>query len=340
MSISTVYEEAIASVTIRTAPDYSLAGCLIKYNLPNENISDIYDETIERFKLMLAVLDDEGMLSALSEISALSANRQPYSKRLNLDMLYMLVRMFIFIYKFEEQQYLVMPDELRILYEKSDDTKMFIGEAQNLIEMKKYATACLNLYGAFEAGRFAEVWNRYHKEKIDEEEAMDFFLDYRLFISSYYIFDDCYIVHTDLIDEDLDDLLERLEEMDIGYYMPTKSVINTYGEAGMRYEKTEYLIKLKEFIYSIFTDDDVAENVLGHITHPNLAGYIDIIYTHLADAGFPFENEQAINTFEKLYESFYLNMRDWDYCGYTQSQVALLFDLRTQPFKLDGSLME
>jgi hypothetical protein len=289
----------------------------------------------EQVTLILAVLDEEEMLSAIKEISALSASKQPYTESLNLYTFYMLVRMFIFLYSFEEQMYLVMPDELRIIYEKSDDTETINGEAQHLIEMKKYATACLNLYGVFEAGQFAEVWNRYHKEKIDDEEALDFFLDYRLFMSSYYIMDDYFIVNSKLEDDDLDDLLERQEEIDIGYYMPTKRVINVFSEIGMKYEKTEYLLKLKEFIYSIFTDAEKAEDVFGHITHPNLAGYNDIIYVILVDAGFPFEDEQAVNTFEKLYDRFYRNMRDWDYCGYTPSQASLLFDLQVPPFKLD-----
>ncbi|MCL1803688.1 MAG: hypothetical protein FWG30_08650 [Eubacteriaceae bacterium] len=327
-------EKTVDLLAKNTTPVYSLKDCLKKAGVPDEMLVDVYTDTITRFRSMVYVLNNVAARIELDELSLLTEGKLAYPKDASPILLSLLLHMYVFAFKYKEALYIVMPDELRSIYEESYTFEIISDEERHLKDMSKYAIACLNLYGVFDAGLFVEIWNKHHIEKINIEEAVNFFIDNLIFLDDYYI-QDGYIISTMLDENGFNDLLDSIDDLDIGYYMPTKSVINTFGEKGMEYRKTKYFLELEEFIESIFSDAGVAEEVLSFITYPTVAGYADAISDCLEQEGFPFDDEQAVNAFEKKYESFYRNMRDWDYGGYTATQVSILFDRNLLPFKLD-----
>ena len=132
---------------------------------------------------------------------------------------------FVYLFEKDDSFYLVFPVELAEIFREVTADEDFAGANAKNLELISYATALLELYGAYEINHFTAVWNHHHKDKITYKEAETFLSDLAYFDSDYY-FDDDYVVHDCLDADEFDKLWDGTCEMK--YYMPTKSVIREH----------------------------------------------------------------------------------------------------------------
>jgi hypothetical protein len=120
-------------------------------------------------------------------------------------------------------------------------------------ELRYYAAALLELYGAYENEQYVTVWNQHHRDKITYEEAEAFLSDLAYFNSDYH-FDNDYIVHDCMYTDEFDALLDETYELE--YYMPTKSVIRECFTRRYDYDNKVFGEKEMDDFLAIFLQNE------------------------------------------------------------------------------------
>ena len=252
----------IKKFAIETEPVYSLKECLklskerqelivenneIKEELGDINISDaLYGMVAENFIFNYIFFNNDQNEAFLNLIE---------NRKLELDHViyggyYFLYCLGIAYYFYsDEKLYCIIPDEIIEIYNNRDIEK--VKEQRDFcLEFYKYTVALCNLYGVFEAEQFVEVYNTYHRVKTTVEEYLDYVkvMGNRQMYFSIELNDegDSCLIYTGE-KEDSDELVESLfTHMEIGFFMPTRSLINHYFENA--FEDTYEFIKFKNYI--------------------------------------------------------------------------------------------
>lgn len=316
-------------------PVYTLAECLSAtpdnddgFDLEADRISDIK----ERFRTSLYLCDKE-QLDFVRFAAELSENRAVLKKVIHYP-LYTFVRNdFVFVFSNGGEYYLVLPKELAEIFHEVTGDEGFAAVNAAKLELKMYADALINLYGAYEIKQFVHVWNQHHKDKINLNEAETFLSDMACFHSDYYFIDD-YVVHECLFEEDFDDLWD--EVYDEEYFMPTKSVIREFAAQEHDFElKTPDEKAMDEFLAGFIEKENELDDLCWEIANSckRLQSPAEV-RTILEEADFPLDDEAAVRQFERLYNRLRDNTRIWELRGFMPYQYAAETGKRVKRFEL------
>ena len=233
----------------------------------------------------------------------------------------------------EEKLYLVLPDELREIYEQTTAEASFEPMRKHNREMNKYAMALANLYGACETGQFAAVWNQHHKDKIGQGDVERFMEQSCVYAYEYFLEGDYVFSQFLQNDDEIDDLLDSVSHM--AYYMPPKSVITLYGEVDYQ-ENIPEANAVVEFLNRYVPNDALPGDMLRYdiiLKCRRLEEPIGIVNT-LSRHGFPVQDKEAMKEFERVYKNFFENTHMWAFRGFTPSQYELETQNKVKPFKI------
>lgn len=226
----------------------------------------------------------------------------------------------IYMFRDEGQFYLAVPEEILAVMEEAD---MVPGAAPEDAwkrgdELWTYTLALLNLYGAYDTGWFAQVWNQHHKEKITAEQA-EAYLESMWNLQFYYWYHDGFVIASYFQNEQLlDAFLDQAA--DIPYYMPTKRDISyyyehDYDEDSPNYKKVEAFLEEK---MARETDSKFElALVMGVIGY---AGVLDLeelgVLEQLEGLGVVFTSPEEEKQFLALFAGMSENSRKWALCGW------------------------
>jgi len=338
--MDTEMEKLFGYAAIQSAPMYSLEECVAaeeqhrQIHAPDgaEGSAEYFEEIKERFRTAL-YLCDERERDFLSLAVESTVNKLAWTE----NMTYYPFRIFsnndfIYLFLWEEQYYLVLPDELMTIYnEVMADADFAAVNARN-VEMADYAAALLNLYGMYEIKWFAAVWNQHHKEKISEEEAEQFLSDQANFNADYFT-DVGFVLNEFMDDDELEELQEAIERLD--YYMPTKSVIRTYVQRGYDNSKISGEQEMDDFLAGFINDEQLLEIVqIGITISCERMEDPAFIRDLLEDVAAPLHDDTFVERFERLYNNLRYNTHVWPLRGFTPLQYQIETGNTILPFKL------
>jgi len=318
-------KELFELFAILSEPVYTLAEYFaIVNNRINNQVSNEYEESIdpimefkESFRKMVYFYD-ENKLAFLRFAAELSdkkgiwepdVNSAPFELFIDFD--------FIYLFKKDENYYLVFPDELKELFREITSDKNFAGINTKLLEQKFYATALLELYGIYDIYQFIEVWNHHHKDKITYKEAETFFIDRSCYEPDYY-FEKNYIVHNRLNKTKFNELLEIIQNKK--YYMPTKSVLMDCYSKIYEYRlpgDNEIDAFIAEYIENEYKLEKLQFEIKFSCEHLKKPAELSAI---LIESDMPVENTVFMEKFERLYNNLRNNTHVWTLRGFTLYQ--------------------
>lgn len=244
------------------------------------------------------------------------------------------IKGYLYLFAQEGQLWPVFPEELQPIWREAMTDEALLERLEFNQELCAYAGALSNLYGAYSPEQFVVVWNQHHKSKITEEQAAHS-LSEMLYFQEYYWLDEGLIVSDSVIsDDELDELLSETEDMP--YYMPTKSIIAQYADEGIYDESRPELQKMTAFLKTVVPDDvprrDDLELEIIYCCKEEM--HSSLVAEMLARYRFPLEDSQAVETFNRLYQSLFENTRLWTLRGDTPLHYAETTDQRLIPFRL------
>ncbi len=329
LTVNDKMKEMFEFEAIQAAPVHSLAECVAAAEERRQkdasddigNGTNPIEEIKERFCSSLYLCNEReraflALAAGTTEKKAAWAeevNYYPYRVFAHND--------FVYLFLWDEQYYLVLPDELLVIYNEVTSEASFPATNAQKLEMTDYANALLNLYGAYEIEWFVTVWNHHHKDKITMEEAEEFLSDRAYFNSDFYFYD-WFIVHDCMDEDEFEALWEKTEELD--YYMPTKSVIREYRGKGYDDSKIPGEREMENFLAEYIQEERLLENVLFEIKESceRLKLPADIRES-LADAAAPLDDEIFREKFERLYNNLRDNTHVWELKGFTPYQYQM-----------------
>ena len=326
--------ESIEERAIKSAPVYKLSECLA---LGGWEYSEITSEEIEEitdyFKRYICFFKDEQLKLIDDLIEAQKNNNAFVIEGDEFDFQHLYHEDFVFVFSSENKLYLIIPDELKNIYEETIKEENFHAELAYNREMAKYAIALVNLYGICEIEQFVAVWNQHHKEKTDRKETERFLDESCEFIEDYYLDDGLLISDCFINDDDIDDLFDEVKNLP--YYMPTKRVISLYGDEDCL-ENLPEAKKMSEFLNEYVPNDNIWADTLRLsiiFDCKRLEKPIDIVNT-LHDYNFPVTDKEAMDKFEKAYKILFENTHMWPLRGFTPYQYEQATGKKVKPFKI------
>ncbi|MCL2488761.1 MAG: hypothetical protein FWE80_08770 [Oscillospiraceae bacterium] len=314
--------------TIEAAPVYSLAECITaaEQRCQAEVFDDAPDgadpimEIKERFRSALYLCDaPEHAFLVLAVM--ITAKKEAWTE----NMYYGVFRVFahndfLYLFLWDEQYYLVLPEELIKIYHEVIAEESFAAVNARNLEMTDYAAALLNLYGAYEIEWFVTVWNHHHKDKITEEQAEKFLSDRACFHADFYFYD-WFVVHDCIEEDEFEELWESTEEID--YYMPTKSVIREYSKKGYDDSKIPGEREMEDFLAGYIQDERILETLQFDVKISCERLWLPaVVREALTDACAPLDDEAFCERFERLYNNLRDNTHIWELHGFTPHQYT------------------
>jgi len=324
-----------AEDAIQHAPVYALAECaaLSTKCFDKEDLADIAalsEGITERFRAALFVCTED-QLAFLRCVAAMSTDKKSFEEMPQGGFYPFYFNGFVYLFSWEGQDFLVLPNELAELYNQVSSASDFTDKSKRNQALCHYANALLGLYGAYEIDWLVTVWNQHQREKITVKKAREVLSDLAYFHSDFY-FEDDFVVHDCLFSDDFDALLEKVAGMD--YYMPTKRVIASYDDSE-HYERIPGANEMNTFLAGLITDAIALENLQFEIAMScerlEPPAYVRAFLAH---AGFPLDDVEAVATFERLYQNLRDNTRIWELRGLTPYQFENETGKRLKRFAL------
>lgn len=326
--------------TINAAPVYTLAECIAAAEQHRqaevfedaEDCSNPIEEIKERFRcaLYLCGARERAFLAFAAEMTE---KKTAWTENVKYYPFCLFARnYFVYLFLWDEQHYLVLPNELLAIYYEVIAEASFPAANALKLEMTDYAAALLNLYGAYEIKWFVTVWNQHHRDKITTEEAEKFLSDQACFNSDFYFYD-WFVIHDCMDEDEFEELWEETEGLD--YYMPTKSVIREYAKKGYDDSKIPGEREMEDLLAEYIQDKLVLENLQFEIKESceRLKSPTDVRKI-LSDAGAPLDDEAFRDTFDRLYNNLRDNTRIWELKGFTIYQYQVETNETISRFKL------
>ena len=322
---------------VQAAPAYTLAECAaldVKW-FDEEDLTDIpslIEKTKERFRSALFVCDKE-QLGFLRDAADMSAEKTPFTEMPPGGFYSFFCNNFVFLFFWEDEYYLVLPDELADIYRGVLSEPDFAAVSGYNQELCAYANALINLYGACEINWYVEVWNNHHREKITLDGARGVLSDLEEFYPNFWL-DDGFIINESLFDDDFEELLEMVGDMD--YYMPSKSVIAIYSEPNESYyEKTSGAKEMNAFLAGIIDNEVKLDNLQLEVALScERLERPEYVRGCLERAEFPLGDAEVSAKFEKLYQNLRDNTHIWELRGFTPYQYEIETGKRLKRFAL------
>jgi hypothetical protein len=320
--------------SIKRAPSYNLRECLSFYT--KQQLVDIayeHGEYISMSKVKNAIIDileeilisriesdslyftisERDMLARFIEDGGLADN--------NLEKSISLKRLgYIYWFYNDNHFYAVCPDEIAdrfmISYESNNENIIMRNN-----KMFDYINALQHLYGVFEIEQLLTVWNKYNKDKLDEQEALEFLnivgrrQNYFWWDSPYIIAD--YFMH----DGEYEEYLKNRSPVD--YYIPSKEELEYY----MENEFDEENIYYKKMMTFLKKGGQLDHRALDNISVAievscTLDGPLQHIVDEMNDEGFIFDSYEEVNEFAQLHMNLSNNTRKWAIKGHKPVELT------------------
>lgn len=331
--------------SIKKAPKFTLTECLNFYTKDNlfalanehksyiakakkkaemiELLEEILLNNIEKDSLYITEAQRKTIADVIKKVNLNEINMEDTRSFKNLGYIY-------WFYHNNEIQ-IVCPDEIAEKYMNS-----YEKDNEEIIKMNNdlsnYARALQHIYGVFEAEQLVKVWNKYNKEKIDEEFVFDF-MDVIGRRQNYFWWDYPYIISDYFMEigEYEDFLQSRIEKE---YYMPSKKEIEYYMEEEFDIDNLYYKRMLNYFekqksLNEVQLDDLMLSIEMGCIFNNSFQDIINIIN----DSGFKFKNLDELNKFMRNYIDLSNNTRKWETKGYKPVELSEVNDNNIIPFE-------
>lgn len=330
-------KELLAIGAICGKPVYTLVECITAAS--HDDVSSDGDSTeteteiMERFRKAVYMCD-EPKLNFLRLAADLSEKKIAWVNDVALYPLRVFANNnFVYLFVDNGEYHLVLPVELAEILREVTAEKDFMVANARYLELTSYATALVELYGAYEIQHFATVWNQHHKDKISSKEAEGFLSDLAYFDSDYY-FEDNYVVHDCLDADEFDELWENTHKL--AYYIPTKTVIRecVAKRHDLNYSfppKKEMDAFLAKYIKDERNLDEAQFWISSSCTRLSTLATVRAI---LEEAGAPLKDSRFSGEFEQHYNTLRENSRIWDLRGCTIHQFYTVTGKSIARFRL------
>lgn len=320
--------------SIKKAPKFTLKECLNFYTkdklfeLGNEHrtymskakkkaemiesLEEILINNIENDLLYISEAERRIIAKVIKKVNVNEINMEETRNFKNLGYIY-------WFYHNNEIQ-IVCPNEIADKYMNSygKDNEQMIKLNNDL---SNYARALQHIYGVFEAEQLAAVWNKYNKEKLDEEFVFEF-MEIIGRRQNYFWWNPPFIISDYFMDiEEYEDFLQSRIEKE--YYMPTKEEIEYYMEEEFDIDNLYYKRMLNYFekqksLNEVQLDDLMISIEMGCIFNNSFQEIINVIN----DSGFKFKNLDELNKFMRNYIDLSNNTRKWETKGYKPVELS------------------
>ena len=222
-------------------------------------------------------------------------------------------------YFLTEDNGIIIPDEVRDLYEKIF-TAEFIEEKARFDLVLKYCVACTNLYGIVPYAKVVEIFNMQNDEKTCVEEVLADYHNIGL-REVFFTLEGEYFVHEAIDGEDEFNALQD-NQGDKPYFIPEKEDLLKYANDDY-FERNEAYVNLKEYIVkNVLPNEEEAEDLCNDL---QLAccfgeGPADALNQFLMRE-IEFENEEQVYLIGNLLAELNNTTRMWDNRGFTPNEL-------------------
>lgn len=280
------------------------------------------DELIEIVEASLINYETAKQVFLCADEEEMELFKQSFDKEIAIDPndFYKCVYFFVSGYYFlTEENSIIIPDEVKDLYEKIF-TPEFIAEKARFDLVLKYCVACTNLYGIVPYAKVVEIFNEQNEEKTCAEEVLADYHNMGL-REVFFELKGEYFVHEAIeSEEDFDKLLDV--QADKPYYIPCKEDLLKYGNDNY-FEKNQAYTDLKAYVLAnILKDEEAAEELCSDL---QLAccfgeGPADALNQFLVRE-IEFESQEQVYEVGKLLSDLNNTTRMWDNRGYTPNEL-------------------
>jgi hypothetical protein len=336
--------------SIKKAPKYRLKECLNFYT--KDKIFDLANEHREYIskskkkaemvdlleEILLKNLENDSSYITLSERETIAkVIKKEDINEINMEKTKNFKELgYIYWFYHNNDIQIVCPNEIAdrymIAYEKDNKERIKMNN-----DLSDYTRALQRIYGVFEANQLVTVWNKYNKEKLNEEFIFEF-MDIIGRRQNYLWWHSPYIISDYFMDiEEYEDFLQSRMEKE--YYMPTKKEIEYYMEEefdidNLYYKKMLDYFEKQKSLNEVQLDDLMLSIEMGCIFNNSFQDIINIIN----DSGFKFKNLDELNKFMRNYIDLSNNTRKWETKGYkpvelSEAKSNVLNDNNVIPFE-------
>ena len=211
-----------------------------------------------------------------------------YNKPFPEDFYNMLFFGFVQIFHHEGNQYLVVPKEIREMYESIVKGK-FMNEKKHLMNLDNYAKASANFYRIISLKDLADIYNAQNEDKTDEKDIYDVLIDH-YFTGKGYCLMETHIVNEEYEGVDQSELEKfELQTKDTPRFTPDKDEFLKYEDEDY-YEDTPQIEDFKAYMNEICEDKE------------NVKHFIEQLIRMI-------RNEEDPKTYFKLLEIYDINLK-------------------------------
>ncbi|MCL2323174.1 MAG: hypothetical protein FWC47_13865 [Oscillospiraceae bacterium] len=226
------------------------------------------------------------------------------------------------IFHYEDNQYLVVPEEIRKMY-KTIAKNEFTDEKKHFMNLESYAKASANFYRIISNKELADIYNSQNEDKTDEDDIYDVLIEHYFSGKGY-----C-LMKTHIVNEEYEGIelseLEKFERetADIPRFIPDKDEFLRYKDEDY-YEETQEVKDFREFINDIcdnkISASDFVEDLIRNIRNEEDPKY----YFRLLEL-YDIELEYSdIDEFGRNILRLIKNMRFWSKKGHTPDEISII----------------
>lgn len=239
-----------------------------------------------------------------------------------------------FIETKEESKLCVAP----MIYEayKNIDMVDIMPKIKRNSQLREYIISILNLYGVVKLDWAVELFNKYYKPEVTEDELVTLVKeDMRLVCQSKIM--DGYIVEETIYAIDKNNFKDFLNvTIDKGYFIPSKELLEKVNDE-LYYEPSLHIEKLKAHLRKNYLKDEevideavIAITMIARVDCDKTGKTMELILEELANMGVEFESLVQINEMIKHIAAVVNVTRKWVNKGYTMQELSPhTFDAKT-----------
>ena len=239
-----------------------------------------------------------------------------------------------FIETKEESKLCVAP----MIYEayKNIDMVDIMPKIKRNSQLREYIISILNLYGVVKLDWAVELFNKYYKPEVTENELVTLVKeDMRLVCQSKIM--DGYIVEETIYAIDKNNFKDFLNvTIDKGYFIPSKELLEKVNDE-LYYEPSLHIEKLKAHLRKNYLKDEevideavIAITMIARVDCDKTGKTMELILEELANMGVEFESLVQINEMIKHIAAVVNVTRKWINKGYTMQELSPhTFDAKT-----------
>lgn len=245
---------------------------------------------------------------------------------------------FLEVFYAENNQYIVIPQEVKHLYEKTID-KDFEVEKKLSNDLNKYAIATTSIYGLITKEDFIKLFNDQNNQKIEIEDLNKILSRFIIMDSGYFLWEN-FIVHSVLKDYES-------KYMELNYnkssnkprFYPEKEQILEFSKPNF-YENQKEMKEIKNFIFkTLKLESNVINSIIDEMHYLATMGGTILEIINVFDRYFVNLSMTELSEVADLIINMMNNTRLWVNNGYTNIELEN-FSRKPKLTLLMGNLKE